>query len=331
MEAIIGLSLMVVIFSAATAKAALYGPATHFIEYIIFGALYIPSVFLFGRGVISLIGVYDKLIGEVNERRAVEKRLKSLSQEHSKTAVSAEQANRSKTEFLAKMSHELRTPLNAIIGFSSMMTQRIYGEMNNPKYDEYAHLIHTSGEHLLQIINDILDLSKVESGKVELKEEVFCLSELAQDCFKFIEAEAVSKGIDFQIAAPANICVLADKRISRQMVINLLSNAIKFTPEGGTIKVLVEHREQVVFVVEDSGIGMSQDELEVALEPFGQVENVMTRSNQGTGLGLVLVKNFIELHEGKMYIATEKGQGTSVSLQFPRERSTDQDPLMNAI
>jgi signal transduction histidine kinase len=234
--------------------------------------------------------------------------------------LDAEQASRSKSEFLAQMSHELRTPLNAIIGFSEMMSKEVLGEMANKKYKDYVILINQSGLHLLRIINDILDISKVESGKIELYESRFDLCVLIEETVATMQNRAAKVGLEIINTAPDKCSLLyADRRIVKQIMFNILSNSIKFTPKGGQILInyVVGTSGEIIIEISDNGQGMSPEDLAQAMEPFGQVKSVMVQSHEGTGLGLPLVKAFMELHQGGLAISSILGEGTKVELNFP--------------
>ncbi len=237
--------------------------------------------------------------------------------------VHAEQANKAKSEFLANMSHELRTPLNAILGFSEIMTQKIFGELGARQYNDYASHINQSGKHLLDIINDILDLSKVESGQVQLTEEFLDLTLLVEDTSALIHNRARNNGIAIDVdVVPDARYVYADRRLAKQILLNLLSNAVKFTERGGCIAIKTELAPSggLMLVVSDDGIGMSERELSLALTPFGQAGTTLTRSHEGAGLGLPLANTLMELHGGALVVTSEKGVGTVVKMFFPADR-----------
>jgi signal transduction histidine kinase len=235
--------------------------------------------------------------------------------------VGAETSNRTKSEFLANMSHELRTPLNAIIGFSDVIKRSLFGPINE-RYRDYATDIFNSGTHLLKLINEILDLSKLEAKQVELYEENIDFAILIPSCMHLMEPQAESARVHlFSSADPDVPLIRADERRMRQVLINLLSNAVKFTLEGGEVRVLASlTREGVALIVSDTGIGMSHEQIPIALESFRQIDSKISRRYDGTGLGLPLTKHLVELHGGSMTIESTLNVGTTVRCIFPRER-----------
>jgi two-component system cell cycle sensor histidine kinase PleC len=250
-----------------------------------------------------------------------------VAKEEAETAQrQAEIANKAKSEFLATMSHELRTPLNAVIGFSQIMMSQTLGPIGSPQYGEYAKDINQSGTHLLEIINDILDLSKAESGKLELDEGWVDVKSAVHAACRLIAPRAERAGLRIIERMPADLPDLwADERKLKQILLNLLSNSVKFTPAGGDVEILAsfDARSGLTLIVKDTGVGIAQEDLGRILEPFVQVENSFTRSHQGSGLGLPLAAKMTELHGGKLSISSELGKGTTVVLTFPAERTAE--------
>jgi signal transduction histidine kinase len=257
--------------------------------------------------------------------RAHQAQLSVQARELEKARDVAEAANDAKSAFLATMSHELRTPLNAIIGFSELIRGQPFGPLGNPKYVEYATDVNKSGAHLLALINDILDLSRLDAGKVELVEEPFCVAHLVTDVCRSLAPLAHESNLTVTTELPPDLPDLwADQRRVRQIVLNLVSNAVKFTPAGGAVTVRAEHRPQgLMLQVSDTGIGMSAVELPKAMERFGQVDSRLARKYEGTGLGLPLVKQLVEIHGGQFDIQSEPGIGTVVTIGFPDCRIAD--------
>ena len=247
----------------------------------------------------------------------------------------AEAANRSKTDFLANMSHELRTPLNAIIGFSEIMRDGKFGPLST-KYVEYATAIADSGNHLLTVINNILDMSRAEANRLVLVEEEIEIARAVAFSVGTIEEMARHADIDCHSEIPDDLPrFFGDAAKLRQILINLLANAVKFTPSGGKVSVAVEQGADggMVFHVRDTGIGIPPEKLPLAMAPFGQVQSGLTRQYAGSGLGLPLTKRLVELHGGTMQISSEPGKGTTVTAQFPKERTahdSSDGPAMTA-
>jgi PAS domain S-box-containing protein len=241
----------------------------------------------------------------------------------------AERANRAKSAFLANMSHELRTPLNAILGFSGFIEHQAMGEIENKRYVEYAGDIRESGEHLLAIINDLLEHSRVEAGKAELREERFDIAAAVEQARLFCEQRAQSAGVQLRTrVAPELTPVLGDELRIRQVLINLVSNAVKFTP-GGTVDIVarIDGGGCLRIDVRDTGIGMDPAGIEQALKPFGQVDSGLSRQFEGTGLGLPLAKSLVELHGGTLSVTSERGQGTVVTVVLPAWRVKENAPV----
>ncbi len=241
----------------------------------------------------------------------------------------ADAANRAKSSFLAAMSHELRTPLNAIIGFSEIMKAQLYGRVGNDTYRGYVDDIHNSGRHLLQLINDILDLSKSDAGELKLSNDIVDVNQLVDECLPFVRTQATRGNVRLSVVHTADAIQLrADARRIKQIVLNLLSNAVKFTPEGGAVTVSVRHhRDGIAIVVADSGIGIAEADIPVALARFGQIDNGLSRKYDGTGLGLPLAKELAELHGGSLSIESSPGKGTTVMLWLPPERLMGRAPV----
>lgn len=279
-----------------------------------------------------LIGVtVSYFVSQVIRERRVRERhlwiqsreLETLAAHLERSRHEAEIANRTKSDFLATMSHELRTPLNAIIGFSEVLKHQMFGPLGHDRYSEYSNDIHHSGRHLLHLIDDILDIAKIESGKFELKDAPIDIAAVVSDIVRLLREQAVSNGLQLDLDIPDDLPRLrADVRAIRQMLLNLVSNAIKFTPRGGhvSVAVRVEDDGRMLFAVVDDGIGIAPEFLARVGRPFTQLEGAQARSHDGTGLGLALSKRLAELHGGEMVIESELGEGTMVEIRFPRDR-----------
>ncbi|MBO6719174.1 MAG: PAS domain-containing protein [Rhizobiaceae bacterium] len=258
-------------------------------------------------------------------RKAEEERtgeLVELNRKYMRETERAEAANRAKSEFLANMSHELRTPLNAIIGFSELMQSALLGPLGSEKYEEYTRDIHSSGTYLLGVINDILDMSKIEAGQFSIEREAIDLSPLIGETMRVVALQASEKGIEIETEVPAKLKVDADRRAIKQITINLLSNAVKFTGSGGRIHLRARNvGGAVVLSIEDSGCGIPSEALSKLGRPFEQVQNQFTKSHVGSGLGLAISRSLAELHGGALKIRSTEGVGTIVSVRFPRGQS----------
>ncbi|MEQ8587201.1 MAG: ATP-binding protein [Thalassobaculaceae bacterium] len=254
-------------------------------------------------------------ISDAKEREAAMRR----------AVAEAEIANRAKMEFLAVMSHELRTPLNAIIGFSDVIRNRVLGDAMDT-YMRYAEHINESGTHLLALINDLLDVSRIEAGRLELEETAFSVNELIGECARMLRVRADDKDVNLAVEdAGTAVCLLADRRAVKQIVVNLVSNAIKFTPAGGGVRLryAIDGRKRVQITVDDTGIGIPADRQEVVFRPFEQLENAHSRRHDGTGLGLFITRNLAEAHKGMIHLDSTVGKGTTVTVTFPAERTLD--------
>jgi signal transduction histidine kinase len=242
----------------------------------------------------------------------------------------AEAANEAKSVFMANMNHELRTPLNAVIGFAEMLENEFLGPLGNPRYVDYARDVRMSGQHLLSIVNTILDLAKSGAAHLEMDCERIDICKLLRECFEVMELQATKAGVVFKIEVPDQpLFAEADETRLRQVVYNLLSNAIKFTNSGGNIALIGESVADggVAIQVSDSGIGMDPDDIDIALRPFMQVKKADGRASPGTGLGLPFAKSIVELHGGKFTITSERGAGTTVRVTLP-ERSIKAAPTL---
>jgi two-component system cell cycle sensor histidine kinase PleC len=236
----------------------------------------------------------------------------------------AEAANASKTAFLANISHELRTPLNAILGFSELIARECLGPVGNQRYKEYASDIHSSGKHLLSLINDLLDVAKIEAGRMELEPQMVETRRILETALKFVMSKARDRGQTLTFAVDQSAAVLyADERAFKQIVINLVSNAVKFTHDGGRIEVSAERNAQGDFelIVADNGPGISRDKIDRVFKPFSQVDNRYDRQIGGSGLGLALVRGLCELHGGRAWIESEPGKGTRAIVVLPSKVS----------
>ena len=268
--------------------------------------------------------------GVENERLATEAReneekLTVLNEELSLERDRAEAANRAKSEFLAAMSHELRTPLNAVIGFSEIISSQAFGPVGHEKYSEYAEDIRGAGKHLLDLINDILDLAKVEAGSEELHEENIDIEELSRSVLSLVKGRATQQEVQFELDIQEDLpLVYADLRRLKQILVNLITNSIKFNNPGGKVTLKVWHsKDGFVFQIIDTGIGMAEENIAKALSRFGQVDRNIHRSQEGTGLGLPLTKALVELHGGSLDLQSRLEVGTTVTVRFPSVRTIE--------
>ena len=250
---------------------------------------------------------------DVTVRRAAEAQLRNAFD-------TAECANRAKSEFLAMMSHELRTPLNAIIGFAQMTSSETFGALGHDKYREYATAIETSGQLLLDIINSVLDLSKNEAGALELSDETVAVESTVREVARMLEPQVTSADLHLELdIQDGDTNLHGDARLIKQMITNLVANAVKFTPADGTVSISVRTIDtaDVEIVVADTGIGIKPEDLEKALRPFGQIDNLYSRKHLGTGLGLPLARMVAEKHGGSLTLQSVPGEGTRVRVFLP--------------
>ena len=262
-------------------------------------------------------GSVIRILGSVHDQTSV-KRVESALREAKEAAVTA---NNAKSEFLANISHELRTPLNAVIGFSEVMIQEVFGPIGSDRYRDYAGDIRQSGLHLLGVINDLLDFSKLEAGRLELHVEDISPATIMDKCIRMMRQRAETENLALltDTGDAADAVIQGDDRKITQVMINLVSNAIKFTPAGGIVRLSICRSDDGVdIIVSDSGIGMSENDIDLALAPFGQVDSLLNREHTGTGLGLPLSMSLIELHGGRMSIDSMPGKGTTVTVHLPR-------------
>jgi two-component system, cell cycle sensor histidine kinase PleC len=252
------------------------------------------------------------------ERQAIE--LADLAEKYSEEKNRAEEANQTKSKFLANMSHELRTPLNAIIGFSEIMGSGMFGTLGSEKYQEYCHDILTSGRYLLEVINDILDMSKIEAGRMQLDMEPLDLAKTLQESMRVVSGRAEHKNLVLDADIEGTLAVVADRRAIKQIMVNLLSNAVKFTPDGGRVVVRSRMRKDSIhLMIADTGIGIAPQSLTRLGRPFEQVESQLTKTYHGSGLGLAIAKSLTNLHGGSMRLRSRLGTGTVVCVSLPRD------------
>jgi two-component system cell cycle sensor histidine kinase PleC len=246
--------------------------------------------------------------------------LADLAEKYSQEKTRAEDANQAKSKFLANMSHELRTPLNAIIGFSEIMGSGLFGVLGSDKYQEYCHDILTSGKYLLEVINDILDMSKIEAGRMKLDMEPLDLSRILAESLRVVSGRAEDKQLTLDADIESAISVVADRRAVKQILVNLLSNAVKFTPDDGRVTVRGQVlNDSIVLLIADTGIGIAPDSLRRLGKPFEQVESQLTKTYQGSGLGLAIARSLTNLHGGTMRLRSKLGTGTVVRIRLPRQ------------
>lgn len=251
------------------------------------------------------------------EQQAIE--LADLAQKYADEKNRAEDANRAKSKFLANMSHELRTPLNAIIGFSEIMSNGMFGTLGSKKYSEYCRDILASGQYLLEVINDILDMSKIEAGRMNLDLEALDLTRVLDESLRVVSGRTSDKGLTFDVRSDDDISIHADRRAVKQIIVNLLSNAVKFTPDGGRVVARSKIFENsITLTIADTGIGIASHALRKLGKPFEQVESQLTKIHAGSGLGLAIAKSLVSLHSGSMRLRSKPGAGTVVRVTLPR-------------
>jgi two-component system, cell cycle sensor histidine kinase PleC len=268
----------------------------------------------------KLVDSEKRLMASVAELRESQQRSAELAEKYAEEKTRAEEANQAKSKFLANMSHELRTPLNAIIGFSEIMESGMFGPLGAEKYHEYCSDIRGSGEYLLDVINDILDMSKIEAGRIRLDFEDLDLDTLLNEAIRVVGARALDKQLQLKARISPELRLRADRRALKQIVLNLLSNAVKFTPVGGRVTVRGRATDHCITLgIADTGIGIAKDALARLGRPFEQVESQLTKSHQGSGLGLAISKSLVELHGGRMRIRSTLGKGTLVVVRLPLE------------
>ena len=266
----------------------------------------------------KLVDSEKRLIVTVSDLRASQQRSAELAEQYAAEKTRAEEANQAKSKFLANMSHELRTPLNAIIGFSEIMESGMFGPLGAEKYHEYCNDIRESGQYLLDVISDVLDMAKIEAGRIRLNFEDLDLDQVLADAMRVISARAQDKHLTVRARIAPELRLHADRRALKQIALNLLSNAVKFTPEGGRITVRGRRTADcAVICITDSGIGIAPEALARLGRPFEQVESQLTKSHHGSGLGLAISKSLVELHGGVMRIRSTVGRGTVVVVRLP--------------
>ncbi|MEE8533360.1 MAG: ATP-binding protein [Alphaproteobacteria bacterium] len=260
---------------------------------------------------------------DITELKQREEALRRAEESSRAARETAELANRAKTEFLANMSHELRTPLNAIIGFSEIIMGEMFGPIGVEQYKEYMKDIHESGSHLYNLINDILDVSKAEAGKLELSESEIDIADAVTRCVRLVGERAERAEVALEVEVPQGLPLLyADERKIKQILLNLLSNAVKFTPTGGKVSISarIEPDGWFCFAITDTGIGISEQDMADVMAPFGQVDSTLARRYEGTGLGLPLTKALVDLHGGELDLQSELDVGTTVTVRLPKDR-----------
>jgi two-component system cell cycle sensor histidine kinase PleC len=281
---------------------------------------------LIGAAIVTWLLVIGFAVALMRQLRATENahaEMQAMTTDLEQARREAEEASRAKSNFLASMSHELRTPLNAVLGFADIMRQGLFGPVGHPRYADYVDGIVKSGQHLLSLINDVLDMSRVEAGKLELNEDDLDLRKSIEEALDLVGVTAEGKGVSLTRTLPAILPRLqADPRLLRQMMLNLLSNAIKFTSEGGNVEVAAAVLTDggLAIRVRDTGVGMTDHQLKRVFEPFSQGDSLRAREAGGSGLGLPITRRLIELHDGQIHLSSRKSAGTTATLIFPASR-----------
>ena len=304
----------------------LHGGPLHIGLAILGGGL---SLFILHLGHTTYVGARDLFLTREDKNDLIEQ-LAAAKIESDKARYRAEAASLAKSEFLANMSHELRTPLNAILGFSEIMKGEVFGAIGSPQYAEYAEHIHSSGEHLLGLINDVLDLSRIEAGRFVIKAAEIDLRDQIAGALNLFAVRAAEGKIDLKREIESGLPLLiADERALRQVLLNLISNAVKFTPEHGAVTIFARRNDRggMDVGVSDTGVGIAPNDLGYVFEAFGQGQHDISVREKGTGLGLPIVRGLVEAHGGKVTLASELGKGTTVTVSFPRERMTAPQPV----
>lgn len=304
----------------------------HNLEYVLITRAGKP---IWIRDIISFVKTPDRgdlvrgLMIDISEEKKLEQGLREARRE-------AEIANRAKSRFLANASHELRTPLNAIIGFSDLLQQQAFGPLGSDRYQGYCEHIYGSGLHLLAIINDLLDLSRIEAGKVTLNETAIRVADLVEECLALLEQKIANGKIQVVQTIPTDCPDLwADERLIRQILLNLISNAVKFTPPSGRVSISATlgatPEDGLNVSVADTGVGISAADLKEITRPFFQAENWLVQKSEGTGLGLAIAKSFCEAHGGRLSIASSEGRGTVVTMHMPSARLRRRDAAARSV
>ncbi|HWA91207.1 MAG TPA: MHYT domain-containing protein [Rhizomicrobium sp.] len=335
--AIFALAIVAMHFTGMAAVSFAYDPTVPMTSGILAPdtlaiAIAAIAVLILGLGTVTAVvdhhlaeraaGEETRLRRYIAELETTKAELEETLRDRAVALTKADMASRSKSAFLAAMSHELRTPLNAIIGFSEVMTFEAFGPLGNATYKTYVHDIHDSGKHLLSLISDILDISRLEAGKAEMNEEPLTISTLVGDCLRMVERQAEKGGLTLTQEVPHDLPrVLADERRIKQVLLNLLSNAVKFTNQGGNVIVRARLTGEGLFLaVEDSGIGIAPDDVARAFESFSQIDSSVARHQHGAGLGLPLSLQLMELHGGTLTLESVVGVGTIATAFLPASR-----------